>query len=268
MMLKSAVKQLVPPLLLQGLHRIRNGCWIAFEGDYPSWQAAMDAAGGYDTPAILERVRTAALKVKRGEAVFERDSVCFDHEEYRWPALACLLQIAAGNRGQLHVLDFGGSLGSFYSQHRKVLSSIPELAWPVGEQPHFVQIGKEEFTDDVLGFHETIDDCLNAGKVDVIFLSSVLQYLPEPHEWLRNFSGTGVPWLLLDRTPFIDREQAQLTVQHVPPQIYPASYPAWFFSRKRFAETIKKSGYREIVRFDAMDNAGIGAYEGVLFEHV
>jgi len=40
MSLKSAVKQLVPPVVLQGLHRIRSGRGITFEGDYPSWAAA------------------------------------------------------------------------------------------------------------------------------------------------------------------------------------------------------------------------------------
>ncbi len=262
--IRSIVKcvTLIPLLRLYNRKVGRGG----FEGDYASWSEVKCAAGGYDSPAILDRVRAAVLKVKRGEAVFERDSVCFYHEEYRWPALACLLRVAAEQGGRLRVLDFGGSLGSFYFQHRKHFAGLREVRWAVVEQPHFVQCGNQEFADDVLEFHESIDACLNAGKIDVIFLSSVLQYLEEPYEWLRTFAGTGVPWLLLDRTPFIEREQDRLTVQYVPPEIYPASYPAWFFSRKRFAEALEKAGYREIVRFDAQDDMGIGKFEGVLLE--
>lgn len=240
----------------------------AFEGDYPSWSAAELEAGGYDVPAILERVRNAALKVKRGEAVFERDSVCFYHEEYRWPPLACLLRVAAENGGKLRVLDFGGSLGSFYFQHRKHFASLREVRWAVVEQPHFVACGKAEFSDDVLEFFETIEECQAQVDVDVIFVSSVLQYLPNPYDWLGRFAQTHIPYLLLDRTPFIERDCDRLTVQRVPPEIYPASYPAWFFSRSRFAVEVERAGFREVVRFDAADDVGIGRFEGVLFARV
>jgi len=264
--IRSIMKYVMPISILRLYQRkIRGG---GFEGDYASWSEAKCAAGGYDSPAILDRVRAAALKVKRGEAVFERDSVCFYHEEYRWPALACLLRVAAEQGGELRVLDFGGSLGSFYFQHRKHFVGLREVRWAVVEQPHFVQCGNKEFADDVLVFYETIEDCLSAGRIDVIFLSSVLQYLPAPYGWLRIFSETGIPYLLLDRTPFIDQDRDRLTVQHVPPEIYPASYPAWFFSRACFAEEVRKAGYKEIVRFDADDDVGIGKFEGVLLERI
>ncbi len=60
----------------------------------------------------------ATRKVVAGEAVYERDSVVFDHLEYAWPLLACLLQIAAERRS-LRVIDFGGSLGSSWRQNRR-----------------------------------------------------------------------------------------------------------------------------------------------------
>ena len=263
---QAFLKAICPPLIWQGVRRLRGGRGLAFEGDYSTWAEAEKAAGGYDLPAILERVREAALKVKRGEAVFERDSVCFYREEYRWPTLSCLLRIAAMNGGCLRVLDFGGSLGSFWFQHRKLLGGLREVRWAVVEQPHYVECGREEFQDDILSFHASVEDCLRDGPVDVILLSSALQYLPEPYGWLERFADSGVRWLLLDRTPFIEQDRDRLTVQHVPPSIYPASYPAWFFSRQRFAEAVERAGYREILRFDAMDDVGIGKFEGVWLE--
>jgi len=265
---KSAVKQLVPPVVLQGLHRIRSGRGVAFEGDFPSWQAALDAAGGYDAPAILARVRAAALKVKRGEAVFERDSVCFDHEEYRWPTLACLLQIASENRGRLHVLDFGGSLGSFYFQHRKFLSRIPELCWSVVEQPHFVSVGKKEFEDESLKFCSSIDACVAGQPVDVALFSSVLQYLPDPLVPVADIAGAEIRYALIDRTAFIDEDRDRLTVQHVPAAIYKASYPAWFLSRNRFEKKMQVMSFHTLAEFPCDDDAGIGEFRGMLLERV
>ncbi|WP_287963198.1 methyltransferase, TIGR04325 family [Alcanivorax sp.] len=263
---QAFLKAICPPLIWQGVHRLRGGRSLAFEGDYSTWAEAEKAAGGYDSPAILDRVRAAALKVKQGEAVFERDSVCFHHEEYRWPTLACLLRIAAMNGGWLRVLDFGGSLGSFWFQHRKLLKGMREVRWAVVEQPHYVEYGQKEFQDEVLSFHKSVEECLRAGPVDVILLSCVLQYLSDPYGWIKRFGDTGVRWLLLDRTPFIEQKRDRLTVQRVPPSIYPASYPAWFFSRRCFAEAVESAGYKEILRFDAMDDVGIGKFEGVWLE--
>jgi len=257
------VKALIPPVLLHILRRTQ-GCGIVFEGDYPSWQAAFDAAGGYDVPDILARVRTAALKVKHGEAVFERDSVCFYHEEYRWPTLACLLRVAIENGGKLRVLDFGGSLGSFYFQHRKHFHHLKNIRWAVVEQLHYVACGRAEFQDDILRFYESVDECLADGTIDVILCSGTLQYLEKPYEMLYKLGRSGVQYILIDRTPFLAGKKDRLTVQHVPPSIYRASYPAWFFSWERFLEVASDIGLRVEVEFSGEDDVGIGEFKGVL----
>ncbi len=48
-----------------------------WSGDYPSWQAALQKCNGYNANNILLKVKDATLKVKKGEAVYERDSVIF-----------------------------------------------------------------------------------------------------------------------------------------------------------------------------------------------
>ena len=263
-MLKQLAKALTPPVVWKRLQGFRGKRSLFFEGDYPSWQSAMDVTGGYDAPAILMQVRKAISRVVSGEAVFERDSVCFDHEEYRWPTLACLLRVATENGGRLRVLDFGGSLGSFYFQHRKHFSALKQVRWSVVEQSHYVDCGRKDFQNDVLRFYATIEECMADGPVDVILCSSVLQYLENPYEILSNLVRVGVQYILIDRTPFIVGDNDRLTVQHVPPSIYPASYPAWFFSEQRFLNEVKRLGLRVEDRFPADDNVGIGEFKGVL----
>ena len=263
-MLKQLANALTPPAVWKMAQRLRAPRGIHFEGDYPSWQAALDAAGRYDAPDILARVRAAALKVKQGEAVFERDSVCFDHEEYRWPTLACLLRVAAEHEGALRVLDFGGSLGSFYFQHRKHFQHLKQVRWSVVEQAHYVACGREDFQDDVLRFYETVEKCQTEGTVDVVLCSSVLEYLEKPYDVLADLANSGAPYVLLDRTPFITGEEDRLTVQHVPPSIYRASYPAWFFSYERFLRVVNDIGCRVEVEFQGEDDVGIGKFKGVL----
>jgi putative methyltransferase (TIGR04325 family) len=92
-------------------------------GNFKSWQEAKEASTGYDAENILHQVKTSLLKVKNGDAVYERDSVLFDKIEYSWELLAALMWIAAQNKGELHLIDFGGSLGSSYYQNKSFLDT-------------------------------------------------------------------------------------------------------------------------------------------------
>jgi putative methyltransferase (TIGR04325 family) len=42
-------------------------------GNYSSWASVSAVAGGYDSDIILNITKEAVLKVKNGEAVYERD---------------------------------------------------------------------------------------------------------------------------------------------------------------------------------------------------
>ncbi len=218
----------VARLAYSGISHPRYG-WC---GDYRSWPEAQAASGGYDRFAILERVKSSMLKVKRGEAVYERDSVVFDKVEYSWPLLAGLMWAAAQHDGALRVLDFGGSLGSTYFQNRAFLTGLRRVRWSIVEQPHFVACGKEHFANDELTFYASTEDCLRTEQPNVIVLSSVLQYLEQPYQQLQALIDLDVPHIILDLTPvFGDKDR--ITVQKVPPEIYDASYPCWIFGEDR-----------------------------------
>jgi putative methyltransferase (TIGR04325 family) len=116
-------------------------------GNYSNWQEALDQCSGYDAVEILERVKTATLKVKNGDAVYERDSVLFDHIEYSWPLVSALLMIGLKNNRQIKVLDFGGSLGSSYFQNRHFLSEFDNVQWNVVEQENYVACGQQFIQD-------------------------------------------------------------------------------------------------------------------------
>jgi len=104
-------------------------------GNYSSWDDARSASGGYDADLILGKVRDALLKVKRGEAVAERDSVLFSTVPYSFPVIAALLGAASRSDGALSVLDFGGSLGTSYFYFRAFPAQVKRLEWSIVEQP-------------------------------------------------------------------------------------------------------------------------------------
>ena len=124
MTLKDMIKLVTPPVFL---HLAKRLCGnpprdaYGLSGDYHSWDEALASSAGYDSEIILEKTRAALLKVKNGEAAYERDSVLFDEIEYAWPLLAGLMWVAARCQGTLNVLDFGGSLGE-----RQLLDNLCE----------------------------------------------------------------------------------------------------------------------------------------------
>jgi putative methyltransferase (TIGR04325 family) len=248
MKIRGFVNRLTPPIFVDFFHTLRsrgkkglqadddqqpyNGLHLV--GNYTSWPEALADSTGYDAEIILERAKDALLKVKNGEAAYERDSVLFDEIQYSWPLLAGLMWAAAGSGGRLNVLDFGGSLGSTYFQNRTFLAGLREVRWNIVEQARQVEVGKVWFEDDQLKFYSDVEACLAATQPQVILLCSVLQYLPDPYDRLYQLLNLPCEYLIIDRTPFWDGATDRLCVQHVPSKIYAASYPSWIFSTERF----------------------------------
>ncbi len=230
--IRPLLKDWLPPALVRTARNLR-GRMIRFEGNYKSWEEAAALCSGYDAVSILDKVLEASLKVKRGEAVFERDSVLFDEIQYSWPVTAALMWTAARNNGNLHVLDFGGSLGSIYFQNRKFLTTLKLVSWHVVEQAHFVEKGKKFIEDGVLKFHSSIEESVTAVSPNVILLSSVAQYLQNVDWLLRQINSLKACTLIFDRTPFSDAPENSICIQHVPSEIYKAGYPMWLLSRER-----------------------------------
>lgn len=213
----------------------------------------MKDAEGYDKDIILETVKNSLLQVKEGKAVYERDSVLFDKIEYSFPVLTMLLKVALENEGELSVLDFGGSLGSHYFQYRKFLADVKEIQWSIVEQSKFVQCGQEFFANDELEFYYDIDSCLQDRNPQLILLSGVLQCLEKPYEMLEHILEKDFKYIVLDRTAFVKGNLEEiLTLQKVPPSIYPASYPAWFLNRNEFLGYFREK-YNVIIECDGVD---------------
>jgi len=259
-MIRKVIKDLMPPRLIRSM----TGLFYGWHGDYSSWNEAKEKSSGYDSIAILEKVKSSALKVKNGLAAYERDSVLFNSIEYSFPLLSGLLWVAAKNNGKLNVLDFGGSLGSSYYQNKLFFDALSNINWCVVEQPDFVKAGIEYFENESLHFYYSIDECMKSLDIDVIVLSSVLQYLEYPFALLDKIKSTGIKFLIIDRTPFITAPD-RITVQKVKPSIYNGSYPCWFFNEENFITSLT-SDYKLVLEFDALDKANITSkFKGFIF---
>ncbi len=248
-----------------------NNKKIEFIGDYQTWDDALAKSDGYDSEVILNQTRKASLKVKQGEALYERDSYLFyDKIEYPHYLIAALYKNSIIHDSKLNVLDFGGSLGSSYNLIKKYINDSIPIKWNIVEQKKYVEVGKRDFQTNELFFFENIDECLERNEINFVLISSVLQYLPNPYLVIEELCNINAFHLLLDRTTFIKGKTERITIQNVPSFIYEASYPARFFVEKDIKEAFAKNSYISIDQFKSLDKnsppCGKGYCIGILFE--
>ncbi|RYY09511.1 MAG: methyltransferase, TIGR04325 family [Chitinophagaceae bacterium] len=212
-----------------------------WKGNYSSWAEAEKHCKGYDADNILEKVKSATTAVLAGKGAYERDSVIFQEHEYSFPLLSYLLLAHEVQGNRLNLVDFGGSLGSSFIQHRKFLDRLNNLKWNIVEQPKFVEAGREIFSNSKISFYNTIGQCIaEQGKPDMILISSTLPYLENPYEILRTIINHNFRFLAVDLTPFNYEDSDRITVQRVNPAIYDASYPCRFLSLKKLKEFLSE----------------------------
>lgn len=269
--LKQFVYACTPPIILKTIRsslESLGGRDVFWSGNYSSWEEALSASTGYDSEKILKQVKSSTLKVKSGEAMYERDSLVFDEIQYAWPMLAGLLLVAARYGGKLSVLDFGGSLGSSYFQNRKFLSGLSEVHWNVVEQTNFVDCGQEFIQDDSLRFYSSIEECYLNEMPNVALFSGVLPYLSDWSGVLKTVFNKQIPMIVVDRTAFALESEERITLQTVPEYIYPATYPCRFLNEREFIRTFEEAGYYMVEQFDSLDHANIPSiYKGFIFAY-
>lgn len=226
---------------------------IGWSGNYPTWDEACRHSQRYDTDEVFQKTLRASRLVRDGEAVCDRDSVLFQERQYIWPSLAGLLLGAARNQGELHVVDYGGALGSTYRTLYPMLSHLKQVRWHVVDLPRIVKTGLAEFQSETLLFHYSLEECLENHRVDGFLMSASLQYLPEPYLFLSQSLQNFFDYVILDRLALNKQGVHQICVQNVPPEIYTASYPCHLLDYHLIVRMLRNF-YTIIDTFPALDD--------------
>ena len=217
-----------------------------------------------------QRTLESALKVKEGMAAQEQDSVAKATISYSPTILAFLLLTASRSPGSLEIVDFGGGLGSNYSQNRRVLQRMAEttIRWHVVERRVFAELGTEYFQNDELQFYSSFDELLaRVGSFPraLIFTGS-LQYTADPEAILRRALELGVDLFAFERLLVGPNDEPSIFIQHPPPSFYDASYPVRCFSRDKFIRWFEAKGFSLVDHFNFQPNATFD-HCGMIFVH-
>ena len=260
--IKSAIKLFIPPIFLK-VFSLKKKTPIQFQKTNLSWDDVLiQTKDGYSKENILIKCKESLLKVKNGEYPYERDSVLFTEKEIFFPLLSSLLYVSSKNNNTLNIIDFGGSLGSTYFQNKDILKQAGiTINWNIIEQDNFVKCGNESFSNDELKFYNNIDEISNKNEISVCLFSSVLPYLKEPYTVLDSMKKYNIKYIIIDRTFFLDNAPNDiLTIQRVPPEIYEASYPAWFFSLSKLISLFKYN-YNILFKWNCTEHHCLNNYK-------
>ena len=226
----------LPPIVLPSLRRfLKVGIW--YENGFDSWDSAIGASSGYESKEIVSKVLETSL-LARDEGLHERDGFILDAPDfnpYTWIGIIQGHKMINGSR-KIRIVDFGGSFGSTYRTLQDQLrKSKIDFEWIVIEQKHFVDLGKTHFETDELRFVDGFSSLTN-DSVDIVIFNSVLEYLANPYEIIREALSHSPLVVLVDRTPVNSQDYDTFSVQHVPKSIYKASYANRNFSKKNLLE--------------------------------
>jgi len=267
--LKQSLRPWIPPAAIRIVDQLKRGR-SGLGKRLGSWSEAVAASTGYDHDQIFDRVDAQARAVSVAGSGVERDGVVLKEVQVPFPLVACLLRAAIkGGARRLHVIDFGGALGSSYHQCKLMLAPIAHLDWRIVEQAGFVTRGRAFHVTESLTFHETLEAAAVPNRPDVILFSSVLHYLPDPGEILARAVALEPRAIIIDRTPVSALPSETFTIQYVPKDIYPARLPVRIFGVGQIDTLL--AGYVRIVDFETVDpemNVGslLVKYRGALYE--
>jgi putative methyltransferase (TIGR04325 family) len=271
---KNSVKSLTPPLiwnlLRENLLRSKARQHVSFKYGFRSWdEASREIPNTYADESIIEKVRTAALRVKSGEYPFERDGVLFDHVVPNWQLnYLIFMHLQQSNSSSLHILDFGGGLGTSYHQFKNsTITDNLQISWVIVEQENFTRVGQREFSTRELSFLENLECCAFDQKFIAIALG-VLQYLQDPFHYLQKLIDLNPEYIFIDATPFSRSGDDSISLQFVPSSIYSAAYVAHVFSWKNFI-TFLEIKYVLICFWDCAEQPDPkNFYKGAIFRKI
>lgn len=212
-----------------------------FDDRFYSWEEALNSSNGFDNINILNQVIDATKKVISGEALYERDGLVFKVQEINWPLLTAIyLARNFCKDTKLNILDFGGSLGSSFFQHKRYLNDIGIFNWSIVEQDHYCFAANQNIVDENLRFYSSLDSYLTEKTPSLVYFGSSLQYIDNFESVLNTINNIEADVLLIDRTPTVNFDYNLVAVQKVPKRIYRASYPVHLFNLNYLLEKIKE----------------------------
>jgi len=222
MTLKAFLRLVLPPFVLEiyrTLRRTANPSADRFVYAPLGWETKLSAAaGGYESARAIAFYRDGwapfvdALRNAHTKLVTDLgpdpDKWTMACEHNGFMTFGYVLALAARQKGTLKILDYGGSLGTFYFISRALIPDVT-LEYHCKELAEVARAG-QEMSSEVI-WH-TDDSCFDE-QYDLVMFSGSLQYVRDWQVVLRKASQATRAYLFLWAVPVVERAAAYVALQ-------------------------------------------------------
>lgn len=245
--LRAALRDITPPVAVRYLQKKGFVSGGAESQIFDSYDEALLASGNrsWEDSQVVEAIVTATSVFNSGISSARR--LPLDSPLKVLPALAAL-----GSAPFLRVVDFGGGAGSHYSVARAVLAGAVSLDWSVVETTELVKHAQQFSTTELKFFDSIMAARKESKKIDLVFSSGALQYMPDPISSLRELLAIRAKHVYLTRIGLSDFgrsasmiQQSRLSQQGPAPlskgiKDTRVAYPVTLVSRSQFENQIRE----------------------------
>lgn len=238
------LRDFIPPILIERLRQVRPARNKLFN----SYESALaECKRGYEEDSLVM-------------VVYEKTKIYRDALLSGKPLLSDIRSLStfaglnlAISGSDLNVIDFGGACGAHYFFSKALLGSRVGLHWHVVETTAMVNAARS-LEDGQLKFYDDLEKAKNAlGRVDIVFTSSTLQYVPRPYETLQRLTECGAAHIFITRVGLSTLPGDMIIIQAANlsangPGPMPAGmkdgvikYPVTFARKDKFEEIISRN---------------------------
>lgn len=251
------LKDVIPPVIVKLAKFLKQDGKL-----YSSYEQALAVCkSGYEENDLVEVVYEKTRQYR--DIVFKQHPFISEISSLR-----TLIGLSLSCRSkELNVIDFGGACGAHYFDSKMVFGEKIKLRWHVVETQKMVSKAIE-LQDGNLRFFDNLQSAKDAlDRVDLVFSSGALQYVPRPYEFLGQLVDCKASNIFITRvglstlpTELISVQKSALSANglgSMPKGMLDgeAQYPVTFARKDRFEEILSKH-----YSVDILFNEDKGAY--------
>lgn len=232
MSVRSLIRQLLPPVLMEKVSQYRRGWRHIWEGVYETLDDVPAEGPGFSGDAWSRDTRelTAGLLEK-----FRSGDLCSDKDNSFLPSLVATM---GGGDDEVRILDFGGGMGIGYIYCRNALADSGSISYHVVESEKVCVTGRSLFPDDPrITFASQLPP--PESRFDIIYLNSVLQYIKEYREVLHALASYRPRYILCVRLSAGDIPTYATSQVNMPG----SKVPYWFHNLQELHGIMAECGY-------------------------
>ena len=234
---------------------------VSYKGRYDSFLDADKHCIGYDSDEIINKVKQSTLAVIDGKAEYERDSCLFYSKDINYNLMMYFYKMKM-ELGNLHIVDYGGALGSVFWQHKDIINKLG-CSWTVIEQDKFVDFGKSHLEQYGIQFRYSPHSVNDFPHCNCLLFSSVLQYLNNYEEVIQIGCQSTPDYIVLERTP-VNKRKRWIWIEYVKEPIYYASYPAFVFLEEDLIKHFTDNNYELIDSWESLVDRPICTFKDIV----